>query len=220
MFVLQPEHSTAAEWGNTTGTYGFGTGIDERTYDRQSIYVSGSTDSRDANNGSYRRFGGYGTGHYNHWYSGYALAGNYLTNYNRYDGSTHRYNYTNYMGAGALTGAKDFVSTNGEAVFEDGTEKWNYWWYDGTSDETFTSGYKKGLPYMDEIGFDWAWFMRYYHSGGYNVWDNATEGGEYNQYNPSNARDNYGAYGWASSSSRNYVHAPFTNISQNSSNDN
>ena len=148
----------------------------------------------------YRRIGGADYAQRSKWITGYERA----TNFNRFDNSTHRYDYTCYFGATALYGATDINPATGQMKLETGMEKWNYWWctdiannavtvYDESKARTWhqdggSSKLPKGQPFADELFAEYDWWVSHPTNGN---WWYSNDYGQNDQYN--NDRNQYRA---------------------------
>ncbi len=189
--------------GDGDGGY---TNVNETSYDANNYLRSNYQGAESITGGTvttrsaYRRIGGANyTQRYN-YYTGHERA----TYFNRFDNSTHKYDYTCYFGATALYGATDINPATGQMKLETGLEKWNYWWctditsntvtvYDETKARTYdTDGapnkVPKGQPFADELFAEYDWWVSHPTVG--NWWYN-NDYGQHNQYN--NDRDQYRA---------------------------
>lgn len=215
---------------NGSGGY---TDVNETSYDANN-YVR--TDYKGAENitggtvttrSAYRRIGGVNYSQRSNWYTGYERG----DDFNRFDNSTHRYDYTCHFGATALYGATDINPATGQMKFETGLEKWNYWWctdvtsntvtiYDESKDRTYdTDGgsnkVPKGQPFADEIFAEYDWWVSHPTNGN---WWYSNDYGQHNQFN--NDRNQYRANFYRFQDSYRYRTMPaWNNLSVNDTDD-
>ena len=182
------------------------TGVNETSYDANNYLRTNYAGAENITGGTvttrspYRRIGGANYAQRYNWYTGHERA----TYFNRFDNSTHKYDYTCYFGATALYGATDVNPATGQMKLETGLEKWNYWWctdiasntvtvYDESKARTYdTDGgsnkVPKGQPFADELFAEYDWWVSHPTNGN---WWYSNDYGQHDQYN--NDRNQYRA---------------------------